>query len=51
MQRDEPRVIDAKFKVVKDPRRWSFFIDWRVFSVIALGATAGFVRFLADALR
>lgn len=51
MQRETPRVIDAEFEVIRAPRRWWFSIDWRVFSLIALGSLAGFIRLAVDALR
>jgi hypothetical protein len=51
MLKETPRVIDAEFTVIREPRRWSISFDWRVFAVIALGSLAGFIARVLDVLR
>lgn len=55
MQEDEPRVIDAKFKVVRDPYRlrwWQgWYIDREVFWVCAIGSVLSALPYLIDALQ
>jgi hypothetical protein len=52
MDRDEPRVIDAKFRVVQQPRRrWVISFDPNVVFVCAIGSAMAALRFLLAALQ
>jgi hypothetical protein len=52
MQRDEPRVIDAKFKVIRRPRgQRRFWFDWRNFLIVGGLSAAAALRPLLESLQ
>jgi hypothetical protein len=55
MQKDEPRVVDAKFKVIRQPEQepwWRrLYIDWRVFAFLAAGSAIAAGRLLLERLH
>jgi hypothetical protein len=56
MDEKSPRVIDAEFEVVSDPRRqwwqgWRVEFDWRVFAVITATSLMSFMGLLLSELR
>lgn len=52
MQKDEPRVIDAKFKVIRQPDQepwWRrLYFDWEVFGIIAAVSAIAALRLLLE---
>jgi hypothetical protein len=44
---DDGKIIDAKFKVIRQPkRRWRIWFDWRNFAIVAVIALAAGARAL-----
>lgn len=41
-----PPVIDAKFKVIRPPRRWRIGFDWRNFLILTAIAAVGLAKAL-----
>lgn len=59
MRKDKPDVIDAEFEVIEPAKpKWSpwpwdydWYIDWRVFAVVALGSLAALIAKLTEHWR
>lgn len=46
MLKTVPPVIDAKFKVIRPPRRWRIGFDWRNFLILTAIAAVGLAKAL-----